>query len=188
MKEKKCFRCGEVKPLSEFYKHSGMKDGYLNKCKDCTRKDTSKNRGDNKEYYLEYDRIRSRNPERVKAREDYYKKNKDNPCFIEKRKASHEREKLKPDYQKKRTENTRRFRAKNKEKYKAHNLLNNQVRKGSILQEPCIMCGEFPTEAHHPDYNFPLSVIWLCNRHHRLLHANKKMEQKQNQNDKQRKV
>lgn len=39
---KKCFKCGLDKPLTEFYKHAQMGDGYLNKCKSCTRKDTSR--------------------------------------------------------------------------------------------------------------------------------------------------
>ena len=39
---KKCFKCGKIKPLDEFYKHKQMSDGHLNKCKVCTRTDTSK--------------------------------------------------------------------------------------------------------------------------------------------------
>ena len=40
MDVKKCFKCGELKPLTEFYTHPGTADGFLNKCKACTRKDT----------------------------------------------------------------------------------------------------------------------------------------------------
>ena len=32
---KKCRKCGEEKPFSDFYKMKGMKDGYRNECKAC---------------------------------------------------------------------------------------------------------------------------------------------------------
>ena len=37
---KKCFKCGIIKELSDYYKHPQMLDGHLNKCKDCTKRDT----------------------------------------------------------------------------------------------------------------------------------------------------
>lgn len=44
---KKCFKCGIEKELSEFYLHKKMKDGHLNKCKVCTKKDTMEHRKEN---------------------------------------------------------------------------------------------------------------------------------------------
>lgn len=40
MKSKICFKCGVDKPLTDYYAHKKMGDGYLNKCKQCTKKDT----------------------------------------------------------------------------------------------------------------------------------------------------
>ena len=56
--QKQCFKCGENKPLKDFYKHKQMADGHLNKCKACTRKDVTSNRYRNHAYYLAYDNKR----------------------------------------------------------------------------------------------------------------------------------
>lgn len=52
---------------------------------------------------------------------------------------------------------------------KARSILNHAIRDGQMKREPCEECRR-PAEAHHPDYDFPLSVVWLCFYHHRKLH------------------
>jgi hypothetical protein len=55
---KKCFKCGEIKPLSDFYKHSQMKDGTVNKCKVCNKLDVAAHRVKNIDKIRAYDRDR----------------------------------------------------------------------------------------------------------------------------------
>jgi len=64
--EKVCFKCLELKPLSEFYKHAKMKDGTLNKCKSCTKLDVYNHRHfTHRDSVLAYDRVRAKQPNRI---------------------------------------------------------------------------------------------------------------------------
>lgn len=76
--QKRCFRCGETQPLSEFYSHPRMKDGHLNKCKECARKDIKANRTAKRGQYSEYDRQRNQRPERRSAKREMYSRAREN--------------------------------------------------------------------------------------------------------------
>lgn len=68
---KTCFKCNTNKPLTEFYVHKRMKDGYCNKCKTCTKKDVLLHRGENIEKIREYDRKRSKLTHRIARVSEY---------------------------------------------------------------------------------------------------------------------
>lgn len=71
---KRCFKCLCEKPLEAFYAHSRMKDGHLNKCKDCTKKDAALHRQQNLEDIRQYDRLRAAMPHRVAQRKEIVKR------------------------------------------------------------------------------------------------------------------
>lgn len=58
---KTCFKCGDLKPLTEFYKHPAMADGHVNKCKSCNKRDVIENREKKVVYYRDYDKRRFEN-------------------------------------------------------------------------------------------------------------------------------
>jgi hypothetical protein len=62
---KACFKCGEVKPLSDYYKHPQMGDGHLNKCKECTKRDVKDHYQMTFEERREYERNRANLPHRL---------------------------------------------------------------------------------------------------------------------------
>ena len=54
---------------------------------------------------------------------------------------------------------------------KARETVRQAIRSGTIVRGECSVCGiDEKIEAHHPDYSSPLTVKWLCRKHHRELH------------------
>ena len=59
-------------------------------------------------------------------------------------------------------------------KEKARKLCHSAVRSGALIKKPCEVCGtEEDIHGHHDDYSKPLSVRWLCRKHHREVHKGK---------------
>lgn len=150
--EKKCFRCGEKKPLTEFYKHKGMRDGRLNKCKDCNKADVQLNYRDNIDHYKEYEKARAGLTHRAKARSDYASTEGGKEAGSRAKKAW-----------------TRR----NPIKRMASQIVGNAVRSGKLIKPTnCGACNSEPERlhGHHDDYAFPLAVRWLCPGCHNTWH------------------
>jgi ribosomal protein S27AE len=68
----------------------------------------------------------------------------------------------------------KRYAAKNPSKIRAHAIISNKIRTGSIERQPCEMCGAGKTHGHHDDYSKPLEVRWLCRRCHYDWHRKNK--------------
>lgn len=128
---KVCFKCQRELPLAGFYRHPRMADGYLGKCKDCTKRDVRHNRLDKITHYRAYDRTRG---------------NRQTNAYLQA------------------------YRAEHPTAYRAQNMVGNAIRNGKLVSEPCIVCGELKTHAHHDDYLKPLNVRWLCAIHHCQWH------------------
>ncbi len=143
---KTCFKCGESKPLDEFYRHPRMADGHLGKCKACAKRDVmareSVKRGDPE--WVE--------SERVRGREKYHRLYRPETPMVKVRVPGNERQKA-----------------------NARNAISNAIRDGRIRKpNRCERCGSEPPprhlHAHHDDYSKPLYVEWLCARCHDSEH------------------
>ena len=97
--EKTCFKCGQLKPLTEYYAHKQMADGHLNKCKSCTRLDTKTNTVQ-----------KMGDPEWVKKEQVRHRKKYHRLNYLEKHKPSKDAQYIR----------TKDHRSRFPEKYKAH--------------------------------------------------------------------
>lgn len=142
---KVCFKCKQEKQLTDFYKHKGMADGHLNKCKSCAKNDVHKNRRDS-ERARTYDRERYRNsPERrEKAYEITRKSRADHPEKWSARAAV------------------------------AWAIKSGKLIKPTHCSRCKQIPDTGRIEGHHPDYAKPLEVVWVCTRCHRIVDGSTK--------------
>jgi len=70
-----------------------------------------------------------------------------------------------------------RYRKSHPERYYAHLIMRNAIRRGELTRGVCEVCGDHNTEGHHDDYSAPLTIRWLCKNHHFEHH--KKLRQAQ---------
>lgn len=146
-----CFKCGNLKGLDQFYKHPKMADGHLNKCKDCTKKDTVENYFKNNDYYKKYDAVRDATQKRIDLKRSYQKTDNGKKSLIKYR---------------------IKWLKKNKKKRIVHLISQNALNRRDIIKDDkCSSCGkDGKLNGHHDDYDFPLIVRWLCSKCHSRWH------------------
>lgn len=74
---KKCSRCGEVKPINEFYKRSSSKDGLAYACKDCEKSGVNKSYKKTKDKKKQKQRYQANREKILEQSRQYYQKNKE---------------------------------------------------------------------------------------------------------------
>jgi len=152
MEEKVCFKCGQILPLSDFYRHSQMADGHVNKCKECNKKD---------------------------VQEDYKRKIVDPEWRLKERERSREKMRtargngkylsIPPD---KKRGSLKRY----TDKYPEKKIARNKSQR--LNPEPCVVCGSTENlEGHHEDYSKPEDITWLCRKHHYERHVEIRKQQ-----------
>lgn len=162
MEMRKCKVCGEVKPITDYYKHG---DYYDTKCKECakayTRKYNAEHNDERKAYKKKY---YAENRERIDA--EHHKWIDENRDKHNEYTRNWQRRNKEMVY-----EYTKQYRKNNPDKYKATSRINHLVEKGKLTKPiACEVCGTVGrVEAHHADYSKPLDVMWVCKKCHYKL-------------------
>lgn len=165
-----CTRCEQWKTLSSFATsciHS--KCGTRGRCRDCESERLASYYASHKEECRTYQAAyRESNLTTIKQRKrEYERRNRDR--LNAKRRA---RRRANPQAEHERGQKERQI---NPHRTRTRRAVNNAVRDGRLVKPArCRLNNENCSgqiEAHHPDYNKPLDVMWLCVTHHAAWHA-----------------
>ena len=155
---KRCSRCREIKPLSEFNKNKSKKSGYHYTCKNCM--------------HIYQKRWAEKNKERIKNKNRlWYEKNKEKAKIFSKAYNEEHKEEIRAYRQ----SEEYRERAKNRNR-KRRLSTNGKTFSGLNKREwtnHCELCGKINKRSHyhHWDDNNLSKGIWICTRCHRMVEA-----------------
>ena len=91
-------------------------------------------------------------------------------CHRELRRGYYKRDKLAGKTKRSNTKNAKRYAKRHPKKVWVHRFTRCAVKLNIIKRQPCLVCFNPKSEAHHWNYDKPLDVIWLCRQHHFILH------------------
>lgn len=147
--KKTCNVCVISKDDTEFYRDASKKDGRSGTCKQCANARTNNWIHDNRE------RLNKNHSDYQKVHPE--KKRISNKVWI----------KAHPDRVKERDNS---YRGKYPEKFHARQAVKYAIKVGKLIKQPCEVCGDKKSQAHHDDYSKQLDVRWLCVKHHSEIH------------------
>ena len=135
-----CFKCGFKKSLDDFYKHSAMPDGHVNKCIKCNKDDVKKNYAEKRKdpEFIEKDRKRGRD----KYHRLNYINNKPSKEVQHKRNLNYKN--LYPE----------KCKARNKAQYLKKSFKENHLHHWSYNEEHYKDCIELDVKTHHLIHRF----------------------------------
>ena len=153
--EKKCSKCGEIKPIDLFQVDKRKVSGKGSWCKECLNAASRKWGKENSEHCLV---VKLKWREKNRARYDT-KLKEWSSANLERRRVS--------------LKNYRDRHPENIIKDKARQEIRWMIARGETERaDNCSKCGKkCKTVGHHPDYNKPREVEWLCPRCHTITHC-----------------
>ena len=168
---KLCTKCGIDKPLEEFRRHSRKKHGRDSHCKSCRKKHDNDVASSYKEpvekklcascTLLKPASEFGANRFRMDGLRSY--------CRACARRDDKIRD-LKPERKEKLRKRADEHLANHPRFREVKKIFREAMRLKKVIPQPCFICGE-KAEGHHPDYDQPLSVVWLCRSHHMQAHS-----------------
>jgi hypothetical protein len=168
-----CNNCKQQKEETEYYEHPGGKGGREATCKECVRAKKRKHYQENKKRIrAEKRKFYYENQEKeIKRSIKWNKANRKKTRIINRRWWENHKE----EYRERRNELSRKHykEAKLYKKHRVYNAVKQALKKGELIKKECQYpnCkykNMYKVAGHHPDYNKPLEVVWLCDIHHNL--------------------
>lgn len=173
---KRCFRCKESKPITQFGQSKANKDGLCSYCFGCSR-----------EYQRDYRQTKKGKQVQRAARLKYRSSEKGK--LTQERRNERQRS---PEYLVKILKRQKEYRQNNLEKVRARGrayiAVNRAVSRGDLLpvsEQKCNQCDDRATDYHHWSYlpEHWLDVIPLCRSCHKKLHFQQKSISAQEQSE-----
>jgi hypothetical protein len=168
---KRCSCCKKIFSIDLFGNNRSKNDGKHHQCKVCQSSAVKKWQKKNPEWVSKKKKIYYQNNiENVKDRSSKH--------YYENKQYHLERMKMwRKDNPKKSLEICKNYRNNHPERYAAQMAVRREVKSGRLIKlKWCQICGkdqgEKRTQAHHASYDRIdwLSIIWLCDKHHKQIH------------------